>query len=98
MKRILAKVFAFGIFLGAQTLLAQTPAISSWSPYHGAPGTVVTVYGRNLSTVTAVLFNGVPGTSLSLVSSWTLKITVPAGTTTGPVTVINADGSYTAGS
>src|SRR5207247_7542897 len=98
MRRLLAQVVAVSIFLGAQTLSAQTPSIASWNPYHGAPGTAVQISGSNLSTTSSVLFNGVPGTGLSIASNWSLTVTVPSGATTGPVTIINAAGSYTGSS
>jgi hypothetical protein len=80
----------------AATLSAQTPNIASWSPSHAAPGAVISIQGANLSTAKSVTFNGVAGTDLAIQSAWGLTIRVPQGAATGPVTVTNATGSYTA--
>ena len=75
------------------TALAQT--ISSFSPSSGAPGTVVTITGANLTGTTGVTFNGVLTTGLTVVNSTTLTTYVPVGATTGPLVAAKATGSGT---
>src|SRR4051812_20052280 len=83
--------------LGGTALLAQSPSIAGWNPYSGPPGTVVTVSGNNLSTTTGVFFNGMAGTNLVIQSNSYVKVTVPAGATSGALKITNAFGSYQTG-
>ncbi|MGC9951008.1 MAG: hypothetical protein ABSF64_31995 [Bryobacteraceae bacterium] len=50
---------------------------------------------RYLLGTTAVSFNGTPATSFGVPSSQGVWVTVPAGATTGPVTVTTPNGSFT---
>lgn len=64
-------------------------AIFSFMPTHGATGTQVTLTGQGFSATLAndtVSFNGVAATVLSA-SSTQLVVSVPAGATTGPISV-----------
>jgi len=63
------------------------PIITSFSPTHGILGTNVTLRGTNFLGATQITFNGVPGTSLVVVSNNAARITVPVGATTGPLAV-----------
>ena len=67
-----------------------TPAITSLQPGGGPVGTVVTVMGNFLSGVTGAKFNGVAATAFSLTSATTATATVPAGATTGNLTLTTA--------
>ena len=67
-----------------------TPAITSLQPGGGPVGTVVVVKGNNLSGVTGAKFNGVAATAFSLTSATTATATVPAGATTGNLTLTTA--------
>ena len=65
------------------------PAISDISPASAPVGTPVTITGTNLLDGEgngAVTFNGTPATILSQ-SSTSIQVNVPAGATTGPVSV-----------
>jgi hypothetical protein len=64
------------------------PAISSISPASAAVGATITVTGTNFSSPATVTFNGVstPVTATG-VSSTSLTVVVPAGATTGNITV-----------
>ncbi|MGH7164592.1 MAG: IPT/TIG domain-containing protein [Nitrospiraceae bacterium] len=67
------------------------------SPSSGGIGIQVTIRGfgfRPTSTDNQVAFNGTPATVSSATAN-TLLVTVPAGATTGPVTVTNANGTAT---
>jgi subtilase family serine protease len=63
----------------------------TFTPATGPPGTVVTLNGTNLATVTDVFFNDVraePATA----SATSIRTTVPDGATRGPITVVTAAG------
>ncbi len=65
------------------------PAITGVSPSSGPVGTPVTITGSGLldgEGHTAVIFNGTPATILSQ-SSTSIQAQLPAGATTGPITV-----------
>ncbi len=70
---------------------APAPIITKFSPTRGKVGKKVTITGRNFVGTTAVAFNGRSAT-FTVKSTSTLIATVPAGATTGPVTVTNAGG------
>ena len=59
------------------------PIITSFSPTHGLPGTNVTILGTNFLGTTQITFNGLAGTSLTVLSNTAVRITVPVGATTG---------------
>jgi hypothetical protein len=66
------------------------PTITSFSPTNGQPGTSVTIQGANFSanlTDNVVKFNGINATVISPSSSTSLLVTVPAGATTGRISV-----------
>lgn len=66
------------------------PVISSISPTSGAPGTIVTITGSNLSSNSlAVYFNGVRGTIVTLVSNNSITVRVPNGARSGFITLVN---------
>ena len=74
------------------TALIIGPSVTSLWPISGPAGTVVTITGFNLSTTTAVTFNGVTA-QFQAGSATQLTATVPAGLTSGTVTVQTATGS-----
>jgi hypothetical protein len=76
------------------TVTPAPPEIEGFSPGSGAPGTVVTIGGKNLSGATAVKFNGVAAT-FSVTSEGRLAATLPAGATSGPVSVTTPAGTAT---
>jgi hypothetical protein len=68
---------------------AQALTISSFAPLGGPAGTTVTINGTNFSTTVAsniVKFNGTQAT-VSTATATSLTVTVPAGATTGKVSV-----------
>jgi len=71
------------------------PTISGLTPGSGAVGTAVFITGTNLSSATQVAFNGVPAAVGVLLSATQLSVVVPAGATTGPVTVTTPSGVAT---
>lgn len=68
------------------------PRITGFSPSTGAAGTLVTVSGSGLSSVTQVTFGGIPATPVS-VTATQVTVKVPLGAGTGPVTVSGSFGS-----
>lgn len=69
-----------------------TPEITSFSPVHGTPGTVVTISGKNFKTVrenNLVSFGGA-STSVTAASATQLTVTVPAAAVTGRIKVNSA--------
>lgn len=70
----------------------STPTISGFNPGTGGPGTIVTITGTNFITPSAVRFNGADAT-FTVNSTTEIVATVPAGVTTGPITVTTAQGT-----
>lgn len=82
---------------GSSSSIPTTPFVSTFSPALGAPGTVVTFNGLRLTGITTVQFNGFPATTINAISDTQLTATVPAGATTGPITLIGSGGSGSTG-
>lgn len=74
------------------------PSITGFSPTHGLPGTNVTITGANFTNATAVLFNGVPAAGFAVTNNSLLGAFVPAGATTGPITVAGPGGTNSSAS
>ncbi len=68
------------------------PSILSFSPANGPAGTLVTITGINLSTTVTVAFNGVAA-PFTVISATALTATVPAGATTGLVSILTVGGT-----
>lgn len=60
-------------------------------PNHGTGGSPIKILGNNLLSTSAVAFNG-KAAAFHIVSGTELTATVPAGATTGPITVTTASG------
>ena len=74
------------------TVIPPLPVILSFAPLGGPVGTMVTITGTDFVGTTAVAFNGVSA-PFTFVSGTTLMATVPAGATTGLITVTTAGGT-----
>jgi hypothetical protein len=69
--------------------LTITFSTSRFSPAKANYGATVTITGSALTGVTGVLFNGLPGTNVTVVDDSHVTVTVPAsGSLTGQVTVM----------
>src|SRR5664280_1147846 len=68
------------------------PSITSFAPSVGPVGTVVTLNGHGFTGVTAVAFNGVAASTVTVVSDARISATVPVGATTGKITVTPLSG------
>src|SRR5581483_7989212 len=74
---------------------AAGPAVSSFSPASGKVGASVSISGTRFTGVTGVTFNGTPVSSFTVSSSTRIRTTVPAGATTGPISVTGPGGTGT---
>ena len=72
----------------------KPPTINSFSPAAGAVGSQLTLSGTNLSSVTQATISGSNAT-ITPVSATQLKLTVPAGAQTGPISLTNLAGQTT---
>ena len=82
-------------FAAAIYCVTGVPLIDSFSPGSGAPGALVVVTVTNLAGFTGLSFNGTPATNVAVISATQLLATVPAGASTGPIRVSNANGTGT---
>ena len=71
------------------------PTITGFTPSSGPPGTVVTITGTNLAVATEVSFNGKAATDITSDTPTKITVKVPAGATTGYITVTAPNGSVT---
>ncbi|HPI11174.1 MAG TPA: IPT/TIG domain-containing protein [Catalimonadaceae bacterium] len=69
------------------------PQILSFSPTFGSPGTFVTITGTDFLNPTEVLFNGTSTSNFTVISSTKITVYVPAGATTGKITVVSNSGT-----
>ncbi len=71
------------------------PRIANYKPMSSPVGGVVIINGLRLGSSTGVSFNHVPGTIKNKTPT-RIKVVVPAGASTGPLTVTTPYGSATA--
>ncbi|MDO7875683.1 FG-GAP-like repeat-containing protein [Hymenobacter sp. ASUV-10] len=72
---------------------SPAPTLTSLSPTSGPVGTVVTLTGTGFGGATGVSFNGTAATTFSVTNATTATATVPAGATTGNVTITTPGGT-----
>jgi len=80
----------------ANFTVIAAPVIIAFAPKGGPAGTVVAISGTGFTNVASVTFNGVSAT-YKAVSSTAIVATVPAGATTGPISVIAQGGPVSSG-
>jgi hypothetical protein len=73
------------------------PTITSFSPASGTFGSAVTITGTGFTWATGVKFNGV-SSPFTVINNSTITTTVPSGSTTGSIRVINLADSIDSGS
>jgi YVTN family beta-propeller protein len=90
---------AYAVYSGDWVRLVKkgtpAPIISSFSPGSGTTGTSVVLTGTNFGCCYSVSFNGTGATSFTVTGTNSISVQVPAGATTGPITVITPGGTYT---
>ena len=74
-------------------VVTAAPTISSFTPTGGPVGTAVTITGTNFTGATAVAFNGTGASAFTIDSDIQITATVPAGATSGKISVTNGVGS-----
>jgi uncharacterized repeat protein (TIGR03803 family) len=80
------------IFALEPALAPPKPLFVSFIPSSGLVGSQVVIHGVHFVGTTAVKFNGVSA-KFQVLNTGNIKATVPAGATTGPVTVVNQGGA-----
>ncbi|TPG65615.1 FG-GAP-like repeat-containing protein [Hymenobacter nivis] len=75
-------------------VVLNPPTLASASPATGVAGSdeVIVLTGTNFTPAAKVTFNGAAATGVVVASATELRVTVPAGATSGPVVVTTADG------
>jgi uncharacterized repeat protein (TIGR03803 family) len=71
------------------------PSVAQLIPASGTAGQRILLWGSHLLGATSVAFNGVPAAAFQVNSTQAVMATVPAGATTGPVTITTANGTVT---
>lgn len=70
------------------------PVITSFAPNTRQVGGAVTIYGRNFTGTTALVFsNAIAQPTFTIVNDTTITTTVPAGAVSGTVSATNANGT-----
>lgn len=83
------------IGLGAWTLdspSSRPPAVWWVHPTRGAPGTLVHIIGHGFSEATLVTFGGTRA-EFTLAGPLVIRVKVPPGAVTGPISVTTAQGT-----
>ncbi|HET9502407.1 MAG TPA: T9SS type A sorting domain-containing protein [Hymenobacter sp.] len=80
---------------GFLATLASPLAIVSFTPDNGLAGTSVVLTGRGFTSVSSVQFNGTSAPGFVVNSATQITVSVPAGATTGPLSVTTAAGTAT---
>ena len=78
---------------GFVATLASPLAIVSFTPDNGLAGTSVVLTGRGFTSVTGVSFNGTSAPGFVVNSATQITVNVPAGATTGPISIVTAAGT-----
>jgi uncharacterized repeat protein (TIGR01451 family) len=92
----LIRVFVPGSSTFSPTNFVVQPTVSGFSPAFGPVGSSITITGANLNAGTPVVrFNGVQASTPTGVTFSQLIAQVPAGATTGPISITTADGADT---
>lgn len=68
------------------------PAITSFTPSNGPPGSLVVVTGVNFTAASAVTFDGEPAAAFYVTNNRTLGAVIPFDVTTGPISVTTPGG------
>jgi hypothetical protein len=80
------------VLLSGEITVSNTPTITSFAPSSASPGTVITITGTNLNSVSSVSFGGVLAASFIQVTSATITAIVGSGAS-GSVSITTPFGS-----
>jgi len=80
------------VFTVEAELAAPPPVFATFTPTSGKVNSQVTIRGDHFVGTTEVAFNGVEA-AFKVLNAKFIRVTVPAGASTGPITVINAGGT-----
>jgi len=83
---------------GGTFTVASGPTIASFSPTAGSVGVTVVLTGSAFTGATLVSFNGTAATTYSVDNDNQITAILPAGATTGPISVTAPSGTGTSGS
>jgi thymidylate kinase len=81
-----------GLATSKPIVFSVIPGVSGFTPSHGPPGTIVTITGTTFTGATVVSFNSTSAT-FTVNSDTKITATVPAGATTGKITVTTPSGT-----
>ncbi len=99
MNRLVALVsstwLALLFLIMAMPVYAAAPTITSFDPAFGKIGDIVSITGTGFTPASVARFNGKLVTQLTVNSVTSLSAKVPAGATSGPITVTTVDGTAT---
>jgi uncharacterized repeat protein (TIGR03803 family) len=84
--------FGGGVFY---CLDAGLPPFVTYLPTYGRAGALVQILGQGFTSGSRVLFNGKQAASPVVVYPTYLRVIVPSGATTGPITVTTSTGALT---
>ena len=84
-----------GVGVSTGRFTVQVPTITSFTPTSGPIGTSVTISGNYFTNITQVTFNGTNAPGFVVNSVNQIVVSVPAGATNGPITVVSTVGSGT---
>ncbi|QNL22752.1 T9SS type A sorting domain-containing protein [Hyphobacterium sp. CCMP332] len=72
---------------------APPPSITSFSPTSGTVNSIVFIVGENFTSASEVKFNNTATSFFIVLSDDSIRVNVPFGSTTGPITVTSPTGS-----
>jgi uncharacterized repeat protein (TIGR03803 family) len=70
------------------------PLVSLFAPQSGPVGRQILLWGRGLLGATSISFNGAAATAFKVASNQGIWVNVPAGATTGTISVTTPNGTY----
>lgn len=86
-----------GTITSTTNFIVPPPTLTTFSPNSGPVGTVVSISGAGLASISGVSFNGLVTTNFTVVSDTQITVPVPTGATTGQISLMSANGSATSG-
>ena len=90
-----ALVAAVVIVIGSATPALAQPTITGFTPIHGLVGDPVTISGSGFTNAKDVSFGNISDPTAVVDDDSHISATVPAGTSTGPISVSTPDGTAT---